>query len=240
MNCPKCNAKIGLNDRICPGCKFMAEAQRVVATIPPRARRPKAPPRRASTWLLHHLSRERAKARPKRPAVRHTVKVAAAVIPGLGHTLDKQDGAALVYATLIPAVFWIAFYFISHGANQIGQYVMGIAAAIHAYSIFTLTHWNLRSDPWVRLSAMALTLTILHMGIYWTLTERLNRTVGGVASSRLAQTNVFGMDLTIVDRFAGTFWLLLAVFGTLLLSWGAAHAAKGAQSLILRWRRKPT
>lgn len=200
----------------------MGERQDVVGVTPPRASGPRAQPV-ITKYRLWRLRGSRARW-VVQPSAWH---VLAGVIPGLGHVLTASLIQGACIGTLI---IWLVLEGWSRGHNDIGQLILGVAAALHAYSVYDLVPLMYKQELATRLKAMALAGGPLLLLIYLPLTNAMNHR---------------NQNYVMVDsRFVGEYYVAQIV-GLVLLAFVAftvSGAASGALSLIasvLSPRKKP-
>ena len=93
----------------------------------------------------------------------------AALIPGLAHLLCRERrGWWYLGGVLALLVFGILLF-----PTTLGQLLIGLAAGVHAYSIFSLTPYSQNGSFWVRLIALVLLSIILSLVLYYPLVSAI-------------------------------------------------------------------
>lgn len=165
MNCPQCGHSMQISDRICRRCRYLAEEDITVDFEPPRAKKPQ-PRDHASLLNLARLQ--------KMPKTRRQLSPKflgfAGVVPGLGHFLSGRWRMGAVYAA---AIIGLAS-FAARDGGPVGMGLIGLAAAIHAFSIYQA--WKPEGHTFLidRLAAIGI-IQLLLLFIYVPLVNRLGQ-----------------------------------------------------------------
>jgi len=160
--CPKCGLQMAGGERVCRRCKYFVEEGRFLnlepMTLSPSREAPKVmtPQNRLRSWWQ------------RRPEVSSRSLYAAAVIPGLAHLIcrERRGWSYLggVLALLVGGLMLLP--------GAMSQMLIGLAAGVHAYSIFTLTPYSQTPVLWVRIIAITLLSLILSFVLYYPLIAR--------------------------------------------------------------------
>lgn len=192
MNCPKCGGKMRIEDKICRGCRFMPEADRVVEIEPPRARK-KHNRRAIGLYQRLRMGRLPTERKPIHPKVR----ALAGIIPGLGHLIGGDWLPGIGFGVGIAGLFTVGVL----AGDPLGPMLLGVACAVHAYSIVDLLP-NYRNERMARLMAIGLILLILNVTVYTPLSRRVG----------------IGQEQVMVNQNHATFYQLFSTAGVVVTS----------------------
>jgi len=216
--------KRSLQERICRRCKYLFDEDRFVTVEPPRAGsdfsalavRERLGRRWWKAFQQSFSGPAAATWDSKSQAVVTWATCLVSLIPGLGHIVSGAWVRGIIFMAAVGALMAACLVLFSSG---VGPFLFGMAAAIHAYSIFELTPYRESTELRTRIGVMASLLVGL-FAIYWPLlsflADRLLRPVTLPAGTRWG-------GLAVPD--VGTLLLLALLFvATLILSYVVGRA----------------
>ncbi|MCX7020149.1 MAG: DUF6677 family protein [bacterium] len=178
MNCAKCGNKLTVSARVCPRCHYFGEQDRTLVIEPPRARKTQLFTK-FKRFTLHRLRRKRRAIHVPRPLFAGI----ASIIPGMGHIVSGRIKKGLIVLLAVAGLLLLGIMF----PGNITQMGIGLAAALHAYSIVDVIFRNSNLGCAKRSILIgALLLALLNL-FYWRFAEQINRTSLGVGAPRIAQ-----------------------------------------------------
>jgi hypothetical protein len=122
----------------------------------------------------------KAGAKRKRRRLGTLTCVSAAVIPGFGHALSGRYRPALFYCIMI----CLLAYSGSSIHSRFGQICLGLASALHAYSIFDILQRHIHFSRIASLMVLSFFVLFTNLYFYWPWAERINRSFNKVAMVR--------------------------------------------------------
>lgn len=153
MACPRCGASMPLDLPICPHCRFSPALGEVVDLRPPAGRPDpnfEMPPLRRLGLRI-------------RPGWRWWQLALFALLPGLGHLVDRRPRLALLYCLGVAALVAVAIAIGGPTGLGLG---FGLAASLHAWSIFDLTPWRRDGSLLRRIGVFMLIQVVLYAAVY--------------------------------------------------------------------------